>query len=181
VAWRRDLEGIASAELEGRFEEAYVARLVPGARLDSLQISGRDEPDEPLVLRYVFEVEALGRRAGTRWAVPGMFPTSLAASYARMPERTTTQMVSAPQDLDVTIHLDTPGDEAPPGPQPVQLRGPHGASFTARSRDEGDTLVLERQVRVPMMRVTPAEYGQFAQFARAVDQAEAREIPVPLR
>lgn len=181
VGWRNDLEGIPAAQLEGRFEEQYAARLIPDARLESLEIVGRDEPDEPLTLRYVVEVEILGRRVGSRWALPGLFPTLVTPNFARLATRTTPQLIAAGLDLEIIIRLDTPGDEPAAAPSTVDLRGPNDSHFTMRARPDDDTLVLTRRLELPQQRITPADYPAFTTFARAIDQAEAREIPVTLR
>ena len=50
-----------------------------------------------------------------------------------------------------------------------------------RARPDDDTLVLTRRLELPQQRIAANEYPAFTTFARAIDQAEAREIPVTLR
>jgi hypothetical protein len=181
IAWRRDLEGIPAATLEQRFEEGYVAQLIPGARLRSLRITGRTERRRPLVLEYSFEVNALGRRAGDRWMVPGILPSQLTLQYARIASRTTTQLVANPVHCDTRIRIRRPpGASSPPLFDDVSLSGPHGARFELEASRRGDTTIVERRLRLPVMRVTPAEYADFAQFCRSTDEAEAQEMAFAL-
>lgn len=177
IGWRNDLESIPDAVLEQRFEEAYVGRLLSGAELQELRITGRDEPNEPFVLRYVVRVPALARRQGGALVLSGLFPTALGPRFARLDERTTAQVVGPPIHLDVVLRVTT-GDGAPSVRlPPVSLE--HGrAKLTTSSREENGFLVVERHLEVPMMRVSAQDYGAFAAFCRAVDEAEQREIPL---
>lgn len=181
VSWRGQLEGIPAAVLEQRLEEGYVSRLVPGATLVSMRIDGRESPEEPLVLRYVFDVPALGRRQGAAWIVPGLFPSMLAPSYARLPARTTAQLNAPPTDLDVSIEIVLPdGARIARSPSPAQVRGPGNARFTSRAQRTERGIRVDRSVRIPLSRIAPDEYPGFATFARGADEAEAREIAISM-
>jgi hypothetical protein len=58
------------------------------------------------------------------------------------------------------------------------VHGPPGAPATQTSRAEGDALVVEREIVMPPMLVTPAEYPDLARFCMGVDRMEAQEIRV---
>lgn len=175
IGWRNDLESIPEALLEQRFEEAYLGRLLSGARLQELRISGRDEPSEPLVLRYVARVPALARRQGGSLVLSGLFPSSLGPRFARLDTRATTQVVGPPIHLDVIVRVAT--EDGAPSVRLPPIRLEHGAAkLSTSSREEGGFLVVERHLEVPMMRVRTEEYPGFAAFCRAVDEAEQREI-----
>ena len=181
VGWRNDLEGVPDATLESRFEEAYVARLVPGAQMTRLRITGRESPERPIVFEYAFEVRSLGRRQGDTWIVPGLFPTHLAPTYAPLGERTTAQLVAPPLAIDARVTLHVPsGIAAPAAPAEVTLRGPSGASFRMTAERGEESTTSTRRVRMPVMRVPASEYPDLARFSRAVDQAEARELAIEL-
>ncbi|MBX3246939.1 MAG: hypothetical protein KF901_07145 [Myxococcales bacterium] len=177
IAWRNDLEGVPAAVLEQRFEEAYLGRLLSGARLESLRISGRESTSEPFVLRYRARVPALARRQGGALVLPGLFPTVLAPRFARLDARTTTQVVGPPIHLDVVLRLTTE-DGAPSARLAPITRAFGAARLTVEAREEGGQLVVERSLDIPMMRVAPGDYADFAAFCRAVDEAEQREIPL---
>ena len=177
IEWRNDLEGIPAAVLEERFEEGYAARVVPGARMQSLRISGQENPEEDFVLRYELEVPQLARRQGNRLVLPGLFPTQLTPRFAQMSARTTGQLVGPPLDIDVELRIRAESGTAQPL-APVELRTPSGGRFVMRTTLDGDTLVVERHVRLPLMRVEPGDYAEFAAFMRQADAAEAREIPI---
>ena len=178
IEWRTDLEGVPEAVLEQRFEEGYAARVVPGARLDSLRISGREDPEEPLVLRYTVTAPNLARQQGGRLVLPGLFPTMLTPSFAQMGQRTTTQIVGPPLDIDVTMRIRVEGRAPASSLGPVEIQGPDGARFVARASTTDDALVVRRSLTLPLMRVTPEQYPALARFVRQTDAAEAREIPL---
>ncbi|MFW5920846.1 MAG: hypothetical protein ACOCUS_03315, partial [Polyangiales bacterium] len=181
VMWRNNLEGVPDATLEERFGSQYVARLVPGAELAALEIEGRDAPEEPLVMRYEFDVGSLGRRHGDRWMVPPLFTNDLAPVYARTDQRDTAQLVVPPVDTRVALRLHAPeGASLPPAPQDVELEGPGGARFTRTAEQKGETLVINRRMWMPIVRVAPQAYPDFAEYCRTVDEAEARELPLRL-
>lgn len=177
IGWRSNLENIPEATLQDRFEEGYAARLIPGARLTALRISGREEAEAPLVLRYTLETESLARQQGDRLILPGFLPSNLTARYAQVGSRTTTELV-VPMDIDITVRIRAEGANAVQMPN-VELDGPQGAQYRATTRAEGDDLVIQRSVRVPLMRVAPDDYPAFARWARAADQAETREVALP--
>lgn len=178
VSWRGQLESVAEADLEKRFEQEYVARLIPGARLAELTVAGREADAPELTFRYTIDVAVLGRRVDGGWAIPHILATQLAANYAQLPARTTTQLVGATLDTEVTLRISFPRGVKPPKlPPAVDLHGPGGhASFVQEARFDGDVLVLHRRAHVPPQRVSPQDYPRFAEFCREVDTVEAREI-----
>ena len=178
IEWRNDLEGIPSAVLEERFEEGYAARVVPGARLESLRISGQSNPEEPFVLRYTLAVPRLAREQGGRLVLPGLFPTMLAPRFAQMGSRTTAQLVGPPLDMEIELKVRVDGRAPEAAWSPVELEGPGGAAFTTRATRTDEALVVRRTIHVPLMRVPPERYGAFARFVRQADAAEARELPL---
>ena len=179
ISWRDNLDGIAEAMLNQRFEEAYLGQLIAGASLKSLKIEGRKNAEQPLVMRYEFDVPSLGRRQGPSWIVPTLFASGLASSFARLPQRTTTQ-ISGPVDnlIQTTIHAPK-NAVMPKAPESVALS--HGlSSFRSDATLKDRTITIERSIKVPLLRVKPNDYGPFAQFCRSVDEAEGKELRITL-
>lgn len=178
VAWRGQLESVAEADLKRRFEEEYVARLIPGARLSELSIEGRDTGGEGLVFRYTIDVDVLGRAVEGGWAIPRLLGMHLASNYAQLSTRTTTQLVAAALDTEVTMRISVPDAASPPeAPPAASLRGPGGhAHFEQQARLQDGVLVLHRSARIPPHRVAVEDYPAFARFCREVDAVEAREL-----
>lgn len=178
--WRTQLEGIPAAHLEEAFDEGYVSRVIPGAHMTSLRITGREEHDQPLVLHYQFEVEGIGHVASGRRMLPALVPTQLSSAFARLASRTTVQVVSPTLALDVTIHAHVPaGAEVSSLPDAeAEMGGPNGATAHYLTTRTDDGFTLERHVRIPRMRIAPGEYPAFASFCREADEIEGREIGV---
>ncbi|NOY93176.1 MAG: hypothetical protein GXP55_18480 [Deltaproteobacteria bacterium] len=181
ISWRNQLEGIPEALLNQRFEQGYASRVIAGATLLSLEITGREELSQPVVLHYSLEVPAFGHREGASWVLPPIFPEGLANSFARLDQRTTPALMAMPLAADLRFSLRVPEGAAPPAaPTPVELTLPGGALFSIRAQVQDDTLRIERRVRLPRMRIAPEQYPLFARFCRSADQAEARDLRVSL-
>lgn len=182
INWRNQLESIPEVELKRRFEEEYAARLLPGARLRSLAISGREREAKTLVLEYELELFALARRTTLGWAVPQLFRADLAASYAALSERKTTAFTGTTVEMDVRVKVIFPEAARPPeAPAAVRLTSPDGkALFEQQARYEGEALLFERSLRLPALWVEPQDYAAFAAFCRKVDAAEEIEVEYKL-
>ncbi|MFN7699121.1 MAG: DUF3857 domain-containing protein [Deltaproteobacteria bacterium] len=177
AGWRNELADIPEAQLETLFEQNYVARILPGALMRSLRITGREDFEMPLVFRYEIEVEDIGRLEGGARLLPTLFPSMFTANHARLAQRQRAQIVpSSAMDVRVAIH-------APPGgrveaPEPRALDGREGLEVRYGSSPLADGLVVTRRVRIPRMRVPPAEYPALAALCRAADEQEQRETRV---
>jgi tetratricopeptide (TPR) repeat protein len=183
VGWRNQLESIPSAELEHRFESEYAGRLVPGAQLTSLEITGREQDAAVLRIEMSMTVASFGRRIEGGLALPPLLESSLAASFARNATRTTTELIGSPQHSDIAIRVRAPkGGALPAPPAPIALEGkvPGKPRFAAKASVQDGALLLQRSLHVPLMRVLPTDYAAFAQFCRAVDSAESQELVVVL-
>ena len=178
--WRTQLEGIPEANLNDAFDEGYVSRILPGAHMTSLRITGRQEHDQPLVLHYEFTVEGIGHVAAGRRMLPPLIPTQLSNAFARLASRTTVQVVSPALALDVTVRVHVPnGAQITSLPDAMaEMGGPHDSTARYVTTRTDDGFVLERHVRIPRMRIAAGEYGAFAGFCREADELESREIGV---
>jgi hypothetical protein len=183
VSWRSELESVPAAELDHRFGEDYVARLLPGAQLTSLHITGREQEAESIKLEYSFTLGALGRPAGESWALPPMLASHLAQSYAQLGQRTTDELLPSPVEMEVVLKVHLPsGVTRPSLGEPVQLQAAIAGrpKYAMTSHVQNDTLVIERALELPAMRIAKKDYTAFAAFCRLVDLAESKELLVKL-
>ncbi|HEX5656294.1 MAG TPA: DUF3857 domain-containing protein [Polyangiales bacterium] len=181
VEWRNDLDSIPAGELETRFGQQYAANVIPGARMSALAVRDRDKPESPLVLEYTLDVADLGQRSGNQQRIGGLFPNLLSARYARTGSRTTTEIVTPPQAVDVRTQLHLPkGARVVALPKAGTLAHPSKAKFETRSENQRDTIALSRSLRVPVTRVSPDDYAAFATFCRTADALEASELVIDL-
>ncbi len=183
VSWRSQLEQIPAAELHRRFEQDYVSRLFPGATLTGLQITGREQTLADMSLAYSLDVASFGRRVDGGVALPALLSTELAASFARTATRKTTELIPTPVHNALFARIQLPAGAKPPvlGPA-VSITGavPGRPSFSENISLDHDTLVLERHLILPAMRVPPDQYPLFTEFCRQVDQTEGRELAIRL-
>lgn len=181
TGWRNDLDEVPEAQLDARFEESYVARILPGARLKKLTIEGRDEPEGALVLDFSFSVDQLGQRVGQEQRFGGLFASSLSPSLARTAERKSAQLVGTTLAADVTVRVHMPdGARVKALPPQAELSYAKQASFKSSSSASGQDVSVMRSLRLPVLRVAPSEYAAFSGFCRNVDLSEASEISVLL-
>jgi len=179
VYWRNQLEGIAEENLEAQFESQYVSNLLPGGELTRLVITGRQDPEGPLVLRYEVELPQLARPSSDGWVMPPLFRAHLAAQYARVASRTVTQLILSGLAMDVVVHVRGPeGATFVTIPDDASLDGVHGARARVVSTNASGELELHRSYRIPRMRIEADAYPGFAQFCRASDEAEASEVHI---
>ncbi|HEX7476575.1 MAG TPA: DUF3857 domain-containing protein [Polyangiales bacterium] len=183
ISWRTQLEKIPAPELRRRFEQDYVSRLFPGARLSSLQVTGREQNQPDLSLAYAIEVQSFGRRVEGGLALPPILSTELSSSFARTASRKTTELIPTPVHSQLIVRIHLPAGAKAPAPTPaIALTAAFAGrpSFTEQTSADHDVLVVERNLTLPAMRVSPEQYPVFTEFCRRVDQAEGREMPIGL-
>jgi tetratricopeptide (TPR) repeat protein len=179
VAWRRILRQIPAAELDRRFEQLYLGRVVAGAEVVDLRIEGQEDPEAALVLRYRWRAPAVARRADGRLFLPALYATLLSPDLARLPARSVEMIVDDVVDMRFAAHVRAPVgfslDETSPD---VGIEGAFGR-FRSTIRADGDGGVrIERTLAISPRRVDPERYPAFASFCRSVDQAQLAEIPL---
>lgn len=180
VSWRNDLDDVPQAELQQRFEESYASNIVPGARLKTVSFEQREDPEAPLVIAYTLEVDSLGHRVGEELRVPGLFPASLQAQFAREAERSTPLLVAPGATSSVRVRVALPkGAKVQATPRAGKLAWGE-ARFEATVHNDAQLLDVTRTLRVPLTRVAPPDYATFAAFCRSVDLAEASELAISL-
>ena len=84
--------------------------------------------------------------------------------------------VRATLDLTVTLPTGARVEELPPDAEGRAT----GIGWSIRSERTRDGFHLARRVEIPTGRVTPADYGPFAEQARALDTADTRRITIAL-
>lgn len=177
--WRMDLEQVPAAELEMRFESAYIAPRFPGGRLVSVAIENAEAPERPFVLRYVVEAP-LAFPDGDDAVVAVPMPFEIGGALASTAQRTTDALLpQVATAMVLRIRLPS-GATVSALPPPAEVAGPAGASFRASSRLDGRRLVIERVLGIRRARIAAGDYAALARFARSADREEARPIRLRL-
>jgi hypothetical protein len=175
---RSELAEIPDAELEQVFESGYAAQIFSGGELERLEVTGRHDPDAPLVFRYRLRLPSAGRRAGNEQLMPLYHGIPLAGMYAGLPVRRTTELVWGTA-RSVRLRVRGPGAPAR-APADVSFRDPSGLRYSRRSHADSTGVVVERELVVPRMLVEPARYQAFARACRTIDEHESESVRVGL-
>jgi tetratricopeptide (TPR) repeat protein len=186
VEWLEALDraGNDRAKLRQDFEQRSLSQNVPGAVLTELQVQPRD--DGGVRVSYSFTHPALASREGSvlKFA-PTFYRTQPGRRYATEPRRRTTELLGPdlPLDLEARFELPAgvkvvdPGDDG----EVATIKG--SARFAERREAKGGALTIRRQSRLPLSRVSPADYADVAAKLRQVDPLESAEVrlSVPAR
>lgn len=176
---REAVRSMDAANRERQFE-AYVGRMVAGASLETFDVTGVEDREADMVLRYTFRAPNMATPSGAQLAFEGLFQAEASRVYADTRERSVPMWngdpVRATLDLTVTLPAGARVEELPPDAEGRAT----GIGWSIRSERTRDGFHLARRVEIPTGRVTPADYGPFAEQARALDTADTRRITIAL-
>jgi hypothetical protein len=184
IEWAEVMDRLGNdrVRLRQHFEQQGLGREFPGASLGELAVEiGRGTAR----LRYSFKSPQLAAK-GDRVlrASPLFFRSQPGRRYATEAVRRTALQVGPDVDLDLTARIELPPGARFGGPeQPPRRLSWRGLQFLEERRVEGSgpaRIIVRRQARAPLLRVSPAEYGSVAAMLRAVDQMEQAEMTVEL-
>jgi tetratricopeptide (TPR) repeat protein len=181
--WRDYLKDTAQDEIEETLEQTVLGFHFPGATLETLVIEARESPGEPLRLSYRFSVPRLARAAGPgRLVAPAAFmPFLVGRRYVVVGSRQTPLVLGEDGATAVTVTVRAKGLRADGVPAKVTAEAPGGAMrFTldcGAASSPGAAFTCTSALAIaPLARIAPGDYETFAQFAAAVDGAEAQTI-----
>jgi hypothetical protein len=176
---RKGLGEIEERRLKDTVETKILAGNLKGARLVDYELADRDDLDKPLTLRMTAEVPRFAAKQGAQLRISPPFAPKL-GQYASLPSRQTPILIGTDQDLNVSMKIALPaGARVEALAHPVFTAGPYKVEI--RDRMDGQTLVLDRTLRLPAGRIAVADYPEFARFTRDADAALNREIVVLLK
>ena len=158
--------------------ESMLGRGLRGVTLESLSTEHETDLGGPATLVYGLRVQLARRDCAELFIPASLVPSRLARRWLETAERQVPLLVDQPEVLSQRVALGLPqGRHLKPGPKPVSLATPYG-SYRWSAREEGGKLVIEESLSMPQQRVRPTQYPAFAEFARAVDQAQSQELVV---
>ncbi|WP_437620727.1 hypothetical protein [Sorangium sp. So ce1151] len=181
IALRSALESLPDAQLRDAVESRLLPQMVPGARLQEMQVTELTEIDRPLTLKMKISVASFARAQGPELVLSPPFGVRV-ASLASLPARETPLYLSEQIATRSEVRLRV---ELPPGARVATKLAPFAAENEGRTvrvndRVERGALVLDRLLDLPAGRVQPDAYPRFQQFARAADGALDRDIVVQI-
>ncbi|WP_433929508.1 hypothetical protein AB3662_37815 [Sorangium cellulosum] len=181
IALRSALESLPDAQLRDAVESRLLPQMVPGARLQEIQVKEMTEIDRPLTLKMKIAVASFARAQGPELVLSPPFGVRV-ASLASLPVRETplylSEQIATRSEVRLRIKL-------PQGARVTTRLDPFKAENDGRTvrvsdRVDGGALLLDRFLDLPAGRVQPDAYPRFQQFARAADGALDRDIVVAL-
>jgi hypothetical protein len=195
-----DRFGADRARLRQDFEQRWLGVQFPGAHLRDLDIElpgpTRDHKPGTARIRYTFSSTRLavasvrGGAAGDREMrmAPTFFRSQPGRRFAAEPQRATALMLGfdVPTSLRATVELPRGATvNAAALRRDVVISRAGGYHFVEerelqRGGGRPSTIVLRREAKLPIMRVTPEDYGAVAADLRRVDGAEQEEIRIPI-
>ena len=178
IFWRSRLRTVPAADLERLLAEAYVSRVVPGASVESIAVSGIEDRAEPLRIQYEVEVADYGRSVGDARLLPPIAPEGLAQNYATLASRTTTELVPG-HAVRTTLRVH---DARIAGTyENAELRGPGGMLYARQVERIDEGVQVTRTLRIPRSEVVANQYPEFANFCRQTTELESAPVPVKAR
>ncbi len=179
ATWRQTFRRVPEAELDRLMRENYVGRVFPGAQVTSLEIPNPAAREQPLQIDYTAEVPRFGRPTGSGVLVPNVFAVNLAQALAQRANRETTLGVgNRALEVVTTIQGVAAPEQTVARLPAIALEGFGGSRYSREARVENGAVVIIRKLVVPETNVPASDYEAFAQFCRAVTEAEMVEIPV---
>jgi hypothetical protein len=181
IALRSALESLPDAQLRDAVESRLLPQMVPGARLQEIQVKELTEIDRPLTLEMKITAASFARAQGPELVLSPPFGVRV-ATLASLPVRETplylSEQIATRSEVRLRVKL-------PPGARVATRLAPFAADNdgrTVRVNDRTDSggLLLDRFLELPAGRVQPDAYPRFQQFARAADGALDRDIVVLL-
>jgi tetratricopeptide (TPR) repeat protein len=178
TTWRAELAQIPENEKQHRFQESYLSKIIPSARLVQLKILEEDNPAAPLYLVYEIDVPSLARPDGEgnrRLELP--FALDLLKTLGALPIRITPLIaatrikrrvlatVSIPKDFQLTFTDD----------HNRSIDGKWGKASRSIEKT-GDTIRLGFTSKISIDRVPPKQYQKFFEEIRQIDQVSKLEL-----
>jgi tetratricopeptide (TPR) repeat protein len=173
---RRMLTEIPKARMP-QIEQGIASQVFPGARVESFEVKGMDDPESPLRLEVAFEDGSLARRTPSGFAIPlARRPLGLFDEFGSLPARRFAMLFSAQSLRRDRLTVELPeGLEASSVPDPVTVDSPFGRYRLEASASDGK-ITIERLAKIPPQRIEPPEYPEFRSLVRTIDQAERAEL-----
>ncbi|MDF3069236.1 MAG: hypothetical protein K0R38_4837 [Polyangiaceae bacterium] len=176
---RNALSQLPEDQLRSVLESRLLGRELRGIQLSEYRVDHFDDLDSPLLIHVQGHVQTFAERSNGALLVSPPFGARL-SQLAVLPTRQTPLLLVDATHQRIKLTLDLP-----PGSKLEQLAPPKSVKdgerqVTVRDAQQGNTLVLDREIELPAGRVQPANYGKFQEFARQADEALFHSVRVRL-
>ncbi len=177
VATRYEYQRLSAAQRR-QARERRVAALLPGAALKKFAIENLADSPKPLVFNYTFSAPHFVRIDGHRGMMRvGFYPFLPGRRYARERKRRSGLIIRAPVNCRDVVRIELPVGMRPVAPENMSKSTGFGECHYVY-RLEGNVLIAERRIHIPIQRVPGVMYKKFAEFVRAIDREDLRVLDV---
>lgn len=180
--WRRRLRGVSDDERKIRVAKRF-RRFASGLTLESLEISGLEEPEKDLVLKGAFHVDGYATLAGHRLIVNGnLLARERLADWAGTERKTPFDFGGAYKTVDtvvLTLPDETTGVVVPT--PPVNYNAGKVGSFRESYEQQGHAVILTRTMRLDLYRFIAAAEKGLKNYLGDVAKMDDRPVVVTLK
>jgi cellulose synthase operon protein C len=177
--WREHYQ--TPGERQERFGKVWNGRF-PGAQLESLEIDGPGDRNQPVVARSVALVPKLAEPAGAgRLRLPvSAREEDFVRSYARLSQRRHELVLAYPWQQEQELLFRVPeGWQVEGLPAPRQLDSQFGRFRQEIAlSDDGREMTVRSLVEVAQNRIPPEQYGNFRSFLAVLDGAFRQTVTI---
>ena len=177
-------EGLVTAEAYQvkEFVERMANASFRAAALTYHKVRNLSDPEKPLGIEYGFRAPNFARVVGNEMLLDQWVPLlRLGARFASLETRKSPLQIETDFNTGVQAVLKIPSGAAVKAiPPPLRLEGDFGSYHLVVVEDDGSVRV-EVALHLKAQRISPQDYPRFAEFCRAVDAAERKEIKIRLQ
>jgi hypothetical protein len=156
--------------------EAMLGRGLHGVTLDKLATEHETDVGGTAALVYSLHTQLARQDGDSLFAPASVLPERLGRRWASKAERTLPLLIDASEKLSTSARIALPaGLHLKDAPAPRTLETPFG-SYRWSAREEAGQLLLEESLSLPLQRIEPGRYKDFAAFTTAVDDAQEQEL-----
>ncbi len=158
--------------------ERWISGMLGRTRVVELETTDLRDLETPVELRATVEVEKLARSRGSHLVLPVHLSPRRLLTAASEAQRSYDLLLGPPEVEEERVTYRLPeGIGALSLPADDATESDFGA-FAVTAAREGSSIVVRSRSSVATPRVTPKDYEGFRSFARALDEAQSREIVV---
>jgi hypothetical protein len=177
------LRGVLAKEPQSQqksfVEGRLFGRALKGSRVTSFEFQQADDLDKPLILKAKVEVPNFAQLRGPDLVLSPPFAPNL-SQLVGLAARTTPLVISESVEQTLKLKLKLP-DNARSGPVLANKLRQEDREAVLADHAAGDSLFLERSVRLPAGRVSIEQYSAFARYINDVTDALSSQITIRLR
>lgn len=175
---RNVLRTIPSSQ-RGRFFEQLALRLFAGAANAKGSVTNENDPDKPLILSLSCESPQFADFSKSAVDLDQLTPgLGLRGMYVKSARRQFPMFIDSLLDESTLFRVHLPKGATVRGTAQFEQHGKFG-DYSVSVRQTGtSTWEMRREFRIPMQVISPAEYGDFAEFAMKLDSQERERITV---